>query len=445
MGHGISKTSYTVAEGEEAVVVKRRWIKKIPPAMFKVDTVKTFNMSHNVIIAIPPQISQLKNLTELNLSSNWLTNKGIPHELASLTSLRVLDLSTNNLTSFPSDICSLTNLHTLNMSRNGLTSLPQELTKLVNLKSANFRSNKIDTLPDLDTLPSLFILDISHNSLKALPKSVKRITSLRMLQLSHNHLTRIPSFRLLINLVHLDVHNNKLSKISPKMAYIVDSNTSKTRESPTIQGGPTTFGKLRELNVRDNKDLVELPQEIVELMRPPLMLHTSIPAEIVPKVFLGGLDSGTNLQLLQHLNITHIILAIGEMQPHFPKNFSYLTLHDAKDSVNFDFSVYFNECANFIDAGRAAGGVLVHCRAGISRSPTIMIAYMMKKHRMRYEEALQIVLSKRSQALPNNGFREQLMQYEVKLFDMCSGDNVGTISVSEEDEGRDVIVSSSRT
>lgn len=316
MGHGISKTSYTVAEGEEAVVVKRRWIKKIPPAMFKVDTVKTFNMSHNVIIAIPPQISQLKNLTELNLSSNWLTNKGIPHELASLTSLRVLDLSTNNLTSFPSDICSLTNLHTLNMSRNGLTSLPQELTKLVNLKSANFRSNKIDTLPDLDTLPSLFILDISHNSLKALPKSVKRITSLRMLQLSHNHLTRIPSFRLLINLVHLDVHNNKLSKISPKMAYIVDSNTSKTRE-----GGPTTFGKLRELNVRDNKDLVELPQEIVELMRPPLMLHTSIPAEIVPKVFLGGLDSGTNLQLLQHLNITHIILAIGEMQPHFPKKF----------------------------------------------------------------------------------------------------------------------------
>lgn len=264
-----------------------------------------------------------------------------------------------------------------------------------------------------------------------------------MLQLSHNSLTRIPSFRLLINLVHLDVHNNKLSKISPKMAYIVDSNTSKTRE-----GSPSTFGKLRELNVRDNKDLLELPQEIVELMRPPLMLHTSIPSEIIPKVYLGGLDSGTNLQLLQHLNITHIVLAIGEMQPHFPKNFSYLTLHDAKDSVNFDFSVYFNECANFIETGRSVGGVLVHCRAGISRSPTIMIAYMMKKHRMRYEEALQIVLAKRSQALPNNGFREQLMQYEVKLFDMCSGDNVGTISLSEEEdfEGKeDVLLSSSRT
>jgi len=57
-----------------------------------------------------------------------------------------------------------------------------------------------------------------------------------------------------------------------------------------------------------------------------------------------------------------------------------------------------------------------------------MIAYMMKKHRMRYEEAQQLVLSKRSQTLPNNGFREQLMQYEVKLFDMCVGDNVGSVN-----------------
>jgi len=171
-------------------------------------------------------------------------------------------------------------------------------------------------------------------------------------------------------------------------------------------------------------------------MRPPLLLQTSIPAEVVPKVFLGGLDSATNMALLQHLRITHIILAIGEMKPHYPKTFSYLTLYDAKDSPNFDFSVYFDECAQFIEDGRSAGGVLIHCRAGISRSPTIVVAYMMKQFRMRYDEAIRVVTSKRSQALPNNGFREQLMQYEVKLFDMyLGGDNLGSVPLVTAEEG----------
>lgn len=57
-------------------------------------------------------------------------------------------------------------------------------------------------------------------------------------------------------------------------------------------------------------------------------------------------------------------------------------------------------------------------RAGISRSATITIAYVMKKHKMRFEEAFRFVSSKRPQIEPNVGFREQLMRYEVFLFDI---------------------------
>lgn len=82
------------------------------------------------------------------------------------------------------------------------------------------------------------------------------------------------------------------------MAQLIDANTTKTYEvcpfpssiHPYLstphehysliisQGGIVTFGKLRELNVRDNKDLMEIPHDLVALMRPPLLLHTSIPA-----------------------------------------------------------------------------------------------------------------------------------------------------------------------
>jgi Leucine-rich repeat (LRR) protein len=423
MGHGGSKVigECAVVKGDEKVVIKRKHVKKIPPDML-VETLKVFNMSYNLISNIPLQLCQLQHLTELNLSHNCLTNKGIP-PLTSLSSLCSLDLSNNLLTSLP-DIFTCTSLRTLNLSYNRITSIPQDITKLLNLQSALFKSNKIDNLPDLEGLP-LFILDLSSNCLKSLPKSINKLTSLQMLQLANNQITRIPSFKRHTNLTHLDVHNNRLHKIPHKLVYIVDAHTSKCRQEATR----TTYGKLRELNLRDNKELHEIPQDLVILMRPPLSLFSSIPAEVVPKVFLGGLDSATNMPLLQHLNITHIVLAIGDMQPHFPKTFTYLTLHDAKDSASYDFSVHFDECSQFIEMGRAAGGVLVHCRAGISRSPTLVIAYMMKQHRMRFLDAQSLVCSKRIQALPNNGFREQLMRYEIKLFDMYAGER----DVSHED------------
>lgn len=117
MGHGVSKVPGVVVEGNEKVVVKRKQLKKVPLYMIK-DSLKSFNMSHNAILSIPPQISTMQNLTELNLSHNWLNNKGIPQELNSLRCLRTLDLSHNNLTAFP-DIFSLTTVHTLNICSNG--------------------------------------------------------------------------------------------------------------------------------------------------------------------------------------------------------------------------------------------------------------------------------------------------------------------------------------
>ena len=40
---------------------------------------------------------------------------------------------------------------------------------------------------------------------------------------------------------------------------------------------------------------------------------------MVPHVYLGGLDSAGNLALLQHLHISHVVLAIADMNAHFPK------------------------------------------------------------------------------------------------------------------------------
>ena len=56
--------------------------------------------------------------------------------------------------------------------------------------------------------------------------------------------------------------------------------------------------------------------------------------------------------------------------------------------------------------------IYVHCYVGMSRSPTIVIAYLIKYHKMSYEDAYNLVKKQRRQTYPNHGFREQLRTWE---------------------------------
>ena len=61
------------------------------------------------------------------------------------------------------------------------------------------------------------------------------------------------------------------------------------------------------------------------------------------------------------------------------------------------------------------GTILIYCRAGMSRSATLCIAYFMRHHNMSMEEAFQFVKQRRPIIHPNAGFVRQLRIYEDKL------------------------------
>ena len=61
------------------------------------------------------------------------------------------------------------------------------------------------------------------------------------------------------------------------------------------------------------------------------------------------------------------------------------------------------------------GKVLVHCYAGLSRSVTVIVAYLMQNERMLLDEALRFVKHKRPYAQPNPGFLKQLVEFELEL------------------------------
>lgn len=84
----------------------------------------------------------------------------------------------------------------------------------------------------------------------------------------------------------------------------------------------------------------------------------------------------------------------------------------AEDVPEFNISQYFEVSYNFLNRNiRKKRNVLVHCRAGISRSVTIVCYYLMKKYGIHSpEKVLDWVREKREQANPNKGFMRQLKQ-----------------------------------
>lgn len=145
------------------------------------------------------------------------------------------------------------------------------------------------------------------------------------------------------------------------------------------------------------------------------MAKTRIPSQITSQLFVGNYSSSRNFEFINENKITHILTVANDIDPEYPSNCKYKIVN-VDDWHEEDLSQHFHDCFSFIDDGMQAGGsVLVHCLAGISRSPAIVIGYLMYKDGLTLDEAYNIVKEKRPLIGPNSGFLDQLTQLEIDL------------------------------
>ena len=123
-----------------------------------------------------------------------------------------------------------------------------------------------------------------------------------------------------------------------------------------------------------------------------------------------------NLQIIHTIRIRHIgyILncAIECKNKTLPK--SIIEMHlDVRDDPAFYIIKYFEKTNEFINKVRTEGGsILVHCKMGLSRSPSFIIAYLIKYYGFTVDSAINYLKRKRPYVNINYGFIEQLHEYE---------------------------------
>lgn len=137
--------------------------------------------------------------------------------------------------------------------------------------------------------------------------------------------------------------------------------------------------------------------------------------EIVPNLYVGDIASAYNRAELKRMGITHIVTAILGVSPIFPNDFTYKNI-PIRDIPGENIDNYFSISNEYISKAIKGGGkVLVHCMCGVSRSATLVAAYLMYAHNYSCEDAIKLLQKRRSCVDPNDGFKEQLSNFQNTL------------------------------
>lgn len=210
----------------------------------------------------------------------------------------------------------------------------------------------------------------------------------------------------------------------------------------SITGEPLIINRIRELYNNNIYAIypsiecfaVDFPDNIKTISRitispipspnTPIIGYDSAPSEIISdvngwKLFLSSESVASDIDLIKKFNINAILTVRDrpcEMTEHLlysDISFFHVNILDRPD-VNI--KDHFQKTFDFINDMRSQKkNVLVHCYAGISRSATMVIAYIMQSEKKSLGDVYKFVLSKRRQISPNLGFIGQLITFNTEL------------------------------
>jgi len=139
-------------------------------------------------------------------------------------------------------------------------------------------------------------------------------------------------------------------------------------------------------------------------------------SQVTDNLFIGDCFAADDHALLKKHEITHVVCALKLLKPNYAEGITPLYI-EVNDSSDEDLGQHFEEIYEFMDNAieNETGKVYVHCAAGVSRSSTCLISYLMKKKNWKFAKTKHFVTQRHITTYPNEGFTKQLLEWEKKL------------------------------
>ncbi|CAM1321057.1 DUSP3 (predicted) [Pycnogonum litorale] len=171
-------------------------------------------------------------------------------------------------------------------------------------------------------------------------------------------------------------------------------------------------------------------EELIDIISEPnngtITLPTDAYNEVYRNIYISDSSTALSTIMLRNMGMTHVVNAamgkdrmmglVNTTQSYYnSSNIKFFGV-EAIDVSPFRLERYFHQTADFIDEALSDDGcVLVHCQQGVSRSTTLVLAYLMIKKNMSVQQAMKQVRKHRD-ILPNDGFLKQLCDLNDQLF-----------------------------
>ncbi|XP_044281666.1 dual specificity protein phosphatase 8 isoform X1 [Varanus komodoensis] len=179
-----------------------------------------------------------------------------------------------------------------------------------------------------------------------------------------------------------------------------------------LTGGFATFSSCFP-GLCEGKPTAILPMSISQ----PCMPVANVgPTRILPHLYLGSQKDVLNKDLMTQNGISYVLNASNSCpKPDFICDSHFMRI-PVNDNYCEKLLPWLDKSIEFIDKAKVSScQVIVHCLAGISRSATIAIAYIMKTMGMSSDDAYRFVKDRRPSISPNFNFLGQLLEYERSL------------------------------
>lgn len=187
--------------------------------------------------------------------------------------------------------------------------------------------------------------------------------------------------------------------------------TEKSRGASMMMSKGTMLAELKKKDETPKKTLLDLEE----------YQFSPCPIDRVDKnIYIGNYIGAQHLEYLKNNGITHIVNTAIEIPNYHENHFKYINLKLLDSPIKGEENLLavleptYQKMMEILQQN-SNSRIFVHCAAGVSRSASITIYYMMKQYSMNFETALDTLKKIRKIVNPNDWYKIQLKDAQLQI------------------------------